>query len=41
MFTKYNSKTLKGTDLRNLDLDERIILRWILEKWCAMWSEFF
>jgi len=32
--------SLKVTYLRNLDLDERIVLRRILEKWGVMWSEF-
>ena len=39
MCAKFNSKTLKGTDLWNLDLDEGITLRWILEKMGVMWSE--
>ena len=41
MHTKFNLTTQKGTDLRNLDLDERIIIRWIIEKWGVLWSEFF
>jgi hypothetical protein len=32
---------MKIRDLRILDLNERIILRWILEKWGVIWSEFF
>jgi len=32
MCTKFNLRSLNVTDLRILDLNERIILRWILEK---------
>jgi hypothetical protein len=37
--TKFNLRPLKVTDVRNLDLDERIILRWILEKCGVMWHD--
>jgi hypothetical protein len=39
MCTKFNLRSLNFTYLRNLDLDERIILRWILEEWGVKWSE--